>query len=447
MARKKKTSGKPRKAPARKKAAAKAAASARKSAPAKPVMTGKAGAGRKGKDIRSDLYVSIEAKKSGGIDLDIKSKVSAFYGASIRETVSSVLRAYGVRHARVEVEDTGGLPFVIAARVETALRRAGYSGRWLPERLVKTKGPTARDRLRRSRLYLPGNEPKFAINAGIHHPDAVILDLEDSVHPDEKDAARYLVRNALRSIDFLGAERMVRINQLPLGYADLDEIVPESPDLILIPKVETADQVKEVDAKIKKIQKALGIKKPVWLMPILESALGIENAYEIAVAADTVVALTIGLEDYTADLGVPRTKQGDETLYARLRIVNAARAAGLQAIDSVFGDVGDMEGLKVWATRSKAIGFEGMGCIHPRQIRPIHECYAPTALEIEKAMKIVAAFDQASAQGRSVVSLGSRMIDPPVVLRAQRLVTMAKRMGLIVEDTAPAEKDAGAKRK
>ena len=447
MARKKKTSGKPRKAPARKKAAAKAAASARKSAPAKPVMTGKAGAGRKGKDIRSDLYVSIEAKKSGGIDLDIKSKVSAFYGASIRETVSSVLRAYGVRHARVEVEDTGGLPFVIAARVETALRRAGFSGRWLPERLVKTRARTARDRLRRSRLYLPGNEPKFAINAGIHHPDAVILDLEDSVHPDEKDAARYLVRNALRSIDFLGAERMVRINQLPLGYADLDEIVPESPDLILIPKVETANQVREVDAKIKKIQKSLGIKNPVWLMPILESALGIENAYEIAVAADTVVALTIGLEDYTADLGVPRTKQGDETLYARLRIVNAARAAGLQAIDSVFGDVGDMDGLKAWATRSKAMGFEGMGCIHPRQIRPIHECYAPTQLEIEKAMKIVAAFEQASAQGKSVVSLGSRMIDPPVVLRAQRLVTMAKRMGLVVESAAPAQKDAGAGKK
>jgi len=427
--------------------AAKGASARKRAAPKKPFVTGKASAGRKGKDIRSDLFVSIETKKSGGLDLDIKSKVSAFYGTSIRDMVSSVVRAFGVKDARVEVEDTGGLPFVIAARLETALRRAGYSGRSLPERLVKSKGPTARDRLRRSRLYLPGNEPKFAVNAGIHHPDAVILDLEDSVHPDEKDAARFLVRNSLRCIDFLGAERMVRINQLPLGYADLDEIVPESPDLILIPKVETADQVREVDAHIRKIQKAKGIKTPVWIMPILESALGIENAYEIAATTDTVVALTIGLEDYTADLGVPRTKQGDETLYARLRIVNAARAAGLQAIDSVFGDVGDMEGLKAWATRSKAIGFEGMGCIHPRQIRPIHESYAPTPLEIEKAMKIVAAFDEASAQGKSVVSLGSRMIDPPVVLRAQRLVTMAKRMGLIPENAAPVQKDAGAKNK
>lgn len=390
-----------------------------------------AGAGRRGDDIRSDLFVSVAVKKSGGLGLQVDSKVGAFYGASIRETVRSVLSSFGIEHAVVEVEDKGGLPFVIAARVETALRRAGCTGRALPKRLFTPKTRSARDRLRRSRLYLPGNEPKFAVNAGIHHPDAVILDLEDSVHPDEKDAARLLVRNSLRCIDFLGAERMVRINQLPLAYEDLDEIVPESPDLILIPKVETAAHVREVDAHIKKIQRARGIKNPVWLMPILESALGIENAFAIAAAADTVVALTIGLEDYTADLGVPRTKQGDETLYARLRLVNAARAAGLQAIDSVFGDVGDMDGLKFWATRSRALGFEGMGCIHPRQIRPIHEAYAPTPQEIEKALKIVAAFEEASAKGRSVVSLGSRMIDPPVVLRAQRVVATAKRVGLI----------------
>ena len=401
-----------------------------------------AGAGRKGTDIRSDLFVSVTLRSSGGLDLQVASKVGAFYGTSIRETVKSVLSSYGVKHARVEVEDTGGLPFVIAARVETALRRAGCTGRALPKRLFTPKTRSARDRLRRSRLYLPGNEPKFAVNAGIHHPDAVILDLEDSVHPDEKDAARLLVRNSLRCIDFLGAERMVRINQLPRAYEDLDEIVPESPDLILIPKVETADQVRDVDARIKKIQKARGIKDPVWLMPILESALGIENAHSIAAATDTVVALTIGLEDYTADLGVPRTKQGDETLYARLRLVNAARAAGLQAIDSVFGDVGDMEGLRVWATRSRALGFEGMGCIHPRQIKPVHDAYAPTPQEIEKALKIVAAFEDASAKGRSVVSLGSRMIDPPVVLRAQRIVAMAKRVGILPADRA-GEKGAG----
>jgi citrate lyase subunit beta/citryl-CoA lyase len=412
---------------------------------ARALATGNAEAGRRGDDVRSDLFVSVAVKKTGGLDIQVKSKVGAFYGTSIRDTVNSVLRSFGVKRARVEVDDKGALPFVIAARVETALCRAGFSGKALPERLFEPKAPSAKDRLRRSRLYLPGNEPKFAVNAGIHKPDAVILDLEDSVHPDEKDAARLVVRNSLRCLDFLGAERMVRINQLPLGYKDLEEIVPESPDLILIPKVETATQVREVDARIGKIQKSKGIKRPIWLMPILESAMGVENACEIAAATDTVVALTIGLEDYTADIGVQRTKQGDETLYARQRLVNAARAAGLQAIDSVFGDVGDMEGLKAWAVRSKAMGYEGMGCIHPRQIRPIHDAYAPTPQEIEKALKIVAAFEDAAAKGKSVVSLGSRMIDPPVVLRAQRLVRRATRMGLIPESTGAGGKDAGAK--
>ncbi len=445
-ARKAKRAGKTKAKPARTKKAVKAPGISAGKRAAKP--TGKAQAGRLGDDIRSDLFVSVAVKDKGGLDVAVKSKVGTFYGTSIRETAEAVLRSYKIKNARVEVDDKGALPFVISARVEAAIRRAGFSGKALPKRLVTPKGASARDRLRRSRLYLPGNEPKFAVNAGVHRPDAVILDLEDSVHPDEKDTARLLVRNSLRCIDFLGAERMVRINQLPLGYGDLDEIIPESPDLILIPKVETADQVREVDARIAKIRKACGIKHPVWLMPILESALGIENAFEVAASTDNVVALTIGLEDYTADLGVQRTKQGDETLYARLRLVNAARAAGIQAIDSVFGDVGDMEGLKAWALRSKAMGFEGMGCIHPRQIRPIHEAYAPTAQEIEKALKIVAAFEDASAKGLNVVSLGSRMIDPPVVLRAQRLVQTAKRVGLIPDGGAASGKkdDRGGSR-
>jgi len=168
-------------------------------------------------------------------------------------------------------------------------------------------------------------------------------------------------------------------------------------------------------------------------MPILESALGIENAYAIAVAADTVAAVTIGLEDYTADLGVVKTTDGAESLYARMRIVNAARAAGVQAIDSVYGDVGDMDGLRAWGERSRAMGFDGMGCIHPRQIGPIHRAFAPSAAEIEKAFRIVAAFEEAESKGLGVVSLGTRMIDPPVVLRAQHIVALARQTGLLPE--------------
>lgn len=396
-------------------------------------------AGRSDGDVRSDLHVTVEIRDSGGLQVDVESKVASMYGDSIRETAVHTLRALGVEHARTRIDDRGAVPFVIAARVEAAARGAGVppGGDARPARTVPVRALTAADRLRRSRLYLPGDQPKLQLNAGLHLPDGIILDLEDSVHPDHKAAARIVVRNALRCIDFGPAERMVRINPLPLGLEDLEEIVPERPDVILLPKAETAAQVDEVDARIRSL---LGTGRddhpPVWIMPILETALGIENAFAIAAARESVVALTIGLEDYTADLGVAKTVTGEESLYARSRLVNAARAAGVQPIDSVFGDVADEEGLRSWASRSKGLGFEGMGCVHPRQVRPIHEAFAPSAIEIEKALRIVAAFEEASARGLGVVSLGSRMVDPPVVLRAQRLVRIARQAGLIEESGA-----------
>ena len=239
------------------------------------------------------------------------------------------------------------------------------------------------------------------------------------------------MRNALRAVDFGAAERMVRINQMPLGLADLEEIVPQSPDLILIPKVETSAQITEVDGAIARIAQQASVVRPIWLMPILESALGIENAFVITTASNRIAALTIGLEDYTADLGVVKTATGNESLYARQRVANAAHAAHVQAIDSVYGDVSDMGGLQRWGEASRAMGFEGMGCIHPMQIEVIHRAFAPSAAELEKALKIVAAFEDAQAKGLGVVSLGSKMIDAPVVHRAVKLVARAKQMGLI----------------
>ncbi len=389
-------------------------------------------AGHCGPEIRSDLYVRLEPRDSGGLQIELESRVKAYYGDSIRKQAEEVLEALGVRHAQVLIRDEGALPFVIAARIEAAVRRAGLGEgtRVLPDRIVPP-GPSDRDRIRRSRLYLPGSEPKYFINAALHGPDAVILDLEDSVHTAEKDAARLLVRNALRAVDFLHSERMVRINQLPLGLEDLDEVIPESPDLVLIPKVENPDQVIAANTRIAEIKADYGITRPIWLMPILESALGIENAFAIAKASDQIVALTIGLEDYTADLGVVKTSTGAESLYARQRVVNAAHAAGVQAIDSVFGDVGDMDGLRAWGLNSRALGFEGMGCVHPTQVPVVHEAFAPGATEIERAQRIVAAFHDAQQKGLGVVSLGSKMIDPPVVQRALKLVARAQAMGLI----------------
>lgn len=388
-------------------------------------------AGHCGPEIRSDLQVRLEPRDRGGLAIEIESRVEVYYGDSIRRQAEEVLEALGVRHARVEIHDEGALPFVIAARIEAAARRAGLGEgtRVLPDRLPLPEAST-RNRMRRSRLYIPGSEPKYFINAALHGSDGIILDLEDSVHVREKDAARLLVRNALRAIDFLGCERMVRINQIPLGLEDLDEIVPEFPDLILIPKVESPEQVAEADHRIAEIKSNYGITRPIWLMPILESALGIENTFLIAKASPQIVALTIGLEDYTADLGVVKTSSGSESLYARQRVVNGARAAGVQAIDSVFGDVGDMEGLRVWALNSHAMGFEGMGCVHPTQIPVIHQAFAPTVTELEKARRILAAYDEAQDQGLGVVSLGSKMIDPPVVQRALSLMERAKAMGL-----------------
>jgi citrate lyase subunit beta/citryl-CoA lyase len=389
-------------------------------------------AGHSGPDVRSDVRVRLEPRHHGGIEIELQSRVEPYYGESIRRQAEEVLEALNVRHARLEIHDEGALPFVISARIEAAARRAGFGEgtRVLPSR-VALPPSSARDRLRRSRLYLPGSEPKYFINAVLHGADAVILDLEDSVHPSEKDTARLLVRNALRAVDFLQCERMVRINQLPLGLEDLNEVIPECPELILLPKVENPAQVLAVEQLVEAVKEEYGITRPIWLMPILESALGIENAFAIATASKDIAALTIGLEDYTADLGVVKTLSGAESLYARTRLVNAAHAAGVQAIDSVFGDVADMEGLRTWAIHSRALGFEGMGCVHPLQIAVIHEAFAPTPLEIEKARRIVAAFHEAQEKGLGVVSLGSKMIDPPVVERARKLVERAQAMGLV----------------
>lgn len=388
-------------------------------------------AGRSGDDVRSDLRVVIE-ETGEDLVVDVRSRVEALYGDDIRERVRRALGVLGISAARVTVEDRGAVPWVIAARVEAAARAAGLVGTDSedPCNGPRTRPPSPRDRLRRSRLYLPGNEPKFMLNAGLHRPDAVILDLEDSVHHEAKLAARILVRYALAYVDFGDAERMVRINPLPLGLADLAAVVPHRPDVILIPKAERPEQIREVAQRTEELSGRGADGAPIWLMPILESALGIENAFAIARASTSVIAVTLGLEDYTADLGVAKTREGTETLWARQRVVNAARAAGVQAIDSVYGDVADETGLRAWARASRAMGFAGMGCVHPRQIRPIHEAFAPTAEELDRARRVVEAYQDAELRGLSVVSLGSKMIDPPVVQRARRLVAEARNGGL-----------------
>ncbi|MCU0455183.1 MAG: aldolase/citrate lyase family protein [Bacteroidales bacterium] len=392
-------------------------------------------AGNAGPKVRSDCQITIELKPKGGISLDIKSKVKSIYGKSIRTLCLEMLEYFAIRNALVSVDDSGALPVVIMARIEAAVKKITSTGLvFLPEMSKDNLYSTEHDWMRFSRLYLPGNTPGLMINAGLHSARGIILDLEDSVAPDKKEEARLLVRNALRQLDFRGAERMVRINQGETGLKDLEAVIPQNVNMVLIPKCESAEQVRRFDDHIAKISKAMKLKKRVFLMPIIETALGIENCFTIASASPSVVAAAIGLEDLTADMGVQRTAEGTESLYARARLVMAAKAAGIQAIDSVFSDVSDLDTLRKVVIQSKALGFEGMGCIHPRQIRIINEGYAPDSTEIDKACRIDIAFREASEKGLGVVALGTKMIDAPVVTRARRTIETAVRLGLLPDN-------------
>lgn len=392
-------------------------------------------AGNSGPKVRSDCEIALEIKSDGGIDIDLTSKVKVLYGESIKKLVAEILEFFGVKQASVKIVDSGALPFVIAARMESVVKQLiDTELEFLPEFLEENNYTSTRDRFRFSRLYLPGNNPGLMINAGLHSADGIILDLEDSVAPEKKDEARILVRNALRQVYFMGAERMVRINQGERGLKDLHAIIPNNVNLVLIPKCESREYIIKVENEIAAIKKKFMLGNQVFLMPIIESALGVENSFDIARGSENVVALAIGLEDYTADLGVTRTIEGTESFYARTRLVVAARAAGIQAIDSVFSDVADMDALKENVKVSKSLGFEGMGCIHPRQIPVIRHGFAPDEAEIEKSKKIVLAFETAQKNGIGVVALGSKMIDPPVVARAQKTINLAVRLNMLSPD-------------
>lgn len=393
-------------------------------------MNKTASIGNLGDDIRSDCFVNLELTDSGGLLIQLESKVIRLYGDQIMHLAEEILEFFGIQNAVLEISDTGALPFVIAARLEAAIRALiDTELSWLPPMLESNTQATPKDRRRISRLYLPGNTPKLMLNAGLHNSDGLILDLEDAVAPAKKYEARYLVRNALRALDFCGAERMVRINQVPLGLEDLDYIVAHNVNLILLPKCESSAQIHQVNQRISEIQNAAGVTQNIWLMPIIESALGVIRAYEIASAASNVAAIAIGLEDYTADLGTRRSTEGKESFMARSTVVNAARAAGIQPIDSVFSDVSDMDALRRNVLESKALGFDGMGCIHPRQVAVIQDAFAPDENEIARAKKIVLAFEAAKAKGLGVVSIGSKMIDAPVVKRALRTISGAQSAG------------------
>lgn len=288
-------------------------------------------------------------------------------------------------------------------------------------------------RLRRTMLFMPGNNPGMLQNAAILGADSVILDLEDAVSLTEKDSARILVREAIKNIDYSKVEVVVRVNPLDseFGIPDVEEISRVKPDALMIPKADE-EHIKSVHKMLDKIESEEGFEQNcIKLMPIIETAFGLENIYNIIKASNRITAVLLGGEDLTSDLGIKRTKEGEEIFYARSKVVSTCKALKVDAIDTPFTDTNDYEGLKRDTAKGKSLGMTGKAAINPRQIDTIHSVFAPSEEEIKHALKILRAMKEAKAQGKGVFAVDGKMVDAPIINRALNTVDLAKTLGMI----------------
>ena len=260
--------------------------------------------------------------------------------------------------------------------------------------------------MRRTLLFLPGNNPGMIRDAHIYGADSIMFDLEDSVAYTEKDAARLLVASALKSVDYAGVERAVRINTLATGgEADIAAVVPCRPDAVMLPKTESIDDIRACEALLEEAEAACGAAKKTLIMPLIETPMGLARCPEIALASKRVTLLSLGGEDYTASLGTQRTREGRELIFARGMLANAAAAAGIDSIDAPFADTNDPEGLFLDTQNARTFGFKGKFAINPRQISVIHKAFAPTAKEIAWAKRILVVIEEAQKKGAGVIAL------------------------------------------
>ena len=290
------------------------------------------------------------------------------------------------------------------------------------------------EKLRRTMMFVPGNNPGMIKDAYIYNCDCIMFDLEDSVSYAEKDAARSLVFHALTTIDYGDKELVVRVNALDtsIGIDDLEAMVRARIDVIRLPKTETAQDIVFCEEQIERIEKSIGM--PVGttkMMAAIESAQGVLNAPAIAKASKRLIGIALGAEDYVTDLKTSRSAEGIELLFARSMILQAARSAGISALDTVFSDVNDEEGLIAEAKHIKQLGFDGKSVINPRQIQPIIDIFTPTLKEIQKAKAVMEAIAEANSRGSGVIALNGKMIDRPIVLRAERVISLAKAAKII----------------
>lgn len=284
------------------------------------------------------------------------------------------------------------------------------------------------EKLRRSMMFVPGNNPGMLLNAGIYGADTIILDCEDAVAITEKDSARNLVFQAISEMNY-GTEVAVRINHIstPFGWDDLKRILPAKPDLIRLPMAQGPDEIRQIDEFISEAeQKHKFPAGTIKMMAAVETPKGLRLAYEIASASPRMVALAIGAEDFIANLKTTRSKLGRELLAARGQLVLAAREAGIQCIDTVFSDINDEEGFKKELELIKEMGFDGKSVVNPRQVSVVHDFFAPTAKEIDHAQRVLAAYQEALEKKSGVISLNGKMIDLPIVARAERTLAYAK---------------------
>lgn len=289
------------------------------------------------------------------------------------------------------------------------------------------------DRLRRTMLFIPGNNPGMLQNAGILGADSVILCLEDAVSIAEKDTARILVRNAIKSINFYNSEIVVRINPLSteFGSEDVLEIASVKPHGLMVPKA-TEEDMATVDGMLSKIEEEKGFEKgSIKLFPLIETAYGLENVYNIIKSSSRNVGVLLGAEDLTADLGIKRTKVGEEIFYARSKVAAACRALRVDAIDTPFTDLDDMESFINDINKAKSLGMTGKAAINPRQIDTIHDVLAPTEGEIKHAKRVMEATEEAKKEGKGVFSLDGKMVDAPIIARAETVIKKAELAGLL----------------
>lgn len=294
-----------------------------------------------------------------------------------------------------------------------------------------------KERLRRTMMFVPGNNPAMVKDAGIYGADSIMFDLEDAVSMAEKDAARDLVYEALQTQDYGDAELVVRVNgqDTPYYANDVRAMVKAGIDVVRLPKAEDAEMVKKLDADITAAEKEFGREEgSTMLMAAIESAKGVINAYQIASASDRMMGIALSAEDYTTDMKTHRYPDGAELEFARNMVLHAARAAGVAAFDTVFTSMNDTEGFYRETEYIHQLGFDGKSLVNPRQIPMVNKVYEPTKKEIENAKNVENAIKEAKLKGSGVISMNGQMVDRPVVLRAERVMRLAKASNLIDEE-------------